>query len=285
MKTGGKSVLITGCSSGIGRACAIFLAEKGFTVFATVRNETGAADLKKEGIENLVPMHPFDLTIPGHLPRLAEAVTGEIEKRGQEGLYAIVNNAGGGFISPIELMDLDKFRNELETRLTGPIALLQAFLPQVRKARGRIVWIATPGLIPLPFDSSIHACDFAVNNLARTLNIELIPWKIPVIMVRCGAMKTEGVGRTYRDLETGFKAWPVEKSGLYSKKLEEEVKKWKILDEKRSDPSEAAKMVFRALASEKPKSRYRTGYMSGAAAFLELLPQTFADFILKRRAG
>lgn len=201
MKENGKSVLITGCSSGIGRACAVFLAKNGFKVFATVRKETDVQNLRGLDLKNLIPLYPFDLTKPEHFPRIFEAIAGE-------SLYAVINNAGGGFISPIELMDLNKFRNELEARLTGPIGLLQAFLPMLRKNRGRIIWIATPALMPVPFDSSIHACDFAVNNIARTLDIELKPWNIPVIMVRCGTIKTESVERCYRELEISFKTWP-----------------------------------------------------------------------------
>ena len=174
-------------------------------------------------------------------------------------------------------MDIGKFRMELETRLTGTVGLLQAFLPLIRKAHGRIVWIVTPGLMPVPFDSSIHACDFAVNNLARTLKIELQPWNIPVIMVRCGTIRTEAVEKSYRELDESFKAWPEEKSALYKDALKKAVGGWKDFDKKRTDPVQAAKTVCRALAEKKPGSRYRVGYMSGAAAFLELLPQTLME--------
>ncbi|MGA2141251.1 MAG: SDR family NAD(P)-dependent oxidoreductase [Brevinematales bacterium] len=283
MNNCGKSVLVTGCSSGIGRACALYLARKGFTVFAGVRKESDAMNLRNLALENLFPVSPLDLTRPEQLPAILEEVSRKLAESGQEGLFALVNNAGGGFISPIELMDLGKFRIELETRLTGTIGLLQAFLPLIRKAHGRIVWIVTPGLMPIPFDSSIHACDFAVNNLARTLKIELQPWNIPVIMVRCGTIKTESVERSYRELDESFKTWAGEKSDLYKDALNREVGRWKEYDKKRTDPVKAAKTVYRALTAEKPGSRYRVGYMSGAAAFLELLPQTMTDSILGKR--
>jgi len=79
---------------------------------------------------------------------------------------------------------------EVETRIIGPIALLQEVLPLVRKGGGRILWIQTPSLMPIAFDSSIHACDFASNCLSRTLQQELLPWNIPSIQIRCGGIKT-----------------------------------------------------------------------------------------------
>ena len=153
----------------------------------------------------------------------------------------------------------------------------------IRKGHGRIIWIVTPGLMPIPYDSSIHACDFAVNNLARTLKLELRPWNIPVIMVRCGTIRTEAVEKSYRDLDESFKTWPEETAALYRDSINKEMQNWKIMDRKRTDPSAVAKTVFRALDAEKPRSRYRTGHMSGAAAFLELLPQTLTDKILGMR--
>lgn len=283
MNINGKSILVTGCSSGIGRACAVLLADRGFTVFAAVRKETDAQNLRRLNLENLIPLCPLDLSRPEHLPQIFEKVCVELNKLGQEGLFAIINNAGGGFISPIELMDLNKFRTELETRLTGPIGLLQTFLPMLRKTQGRILWIVTPALMPIPFDSSIHACDFAVNNLARTLNIELKPWNIPVVMVRCGMIKTESVERSYGELESNIKNWPEEISKLYKKILDEVVKKWHDFDKKRTDPAEVAKIVYKVLTAQKPKNRYRIGYMSGKSAMLELFPQSFVDSIMMKR--
>ena len=195
-----EGVLITGCSSGIGRATAIHLAQRGFTVFATVRKQADAESLRSlnEALSTtalgttptLIPICPLDLTRLEHIPHVMETVTEELKRRGKEGLYALINNAGGGSVAPIELMDLDGFRTELQARVLGSVAMVQACLPMIRRARGRIVWIVTPATLPTPYVTSIHACDFAVNCIARTLEIELKPWKIPNIMIRCGGTKT-----------------------------------------------------------------------------------------------
>ncbi len=180
----GQSVLITGCSSGIGRATAIHLAQHGFTVFATVRKEADAESLRSLNDPNLIPVCPLDLTRLEQSPSVVETVQAELKRRGQPGLYALVNNAGGGEVAPIELMNLDSFRTELQTRVLGSVAMVQAFLPLLRQSGGRIVWIMTPATIPTPYVTSIHACDFAANAIARTLNIELKSWRIPNILIR-----------------------------------------------------------------------------------------------------
>lgn len=279
----GEGILVTGCSTGIGHAIAIYLAQKGFTVFATVRKESDADNLRSLNEFNLIPVYPFDLTKPEHIPQVVSFVSEELKKRGKNGLFGIVNSAGGGFIAPVELMDLDKLRTELETRIVGPIGLLQAFLPMIRKVKGRILWIVTPALIPIPFVSSIHLCDFAVNSIVRTLKIELKPWNIPVVMIRCGGIRTAAPEKTYKELEESLKGWAKERLDLYFESLTDEVRKLRKFDEKRTEPVEVAKVVYKVLCAKKPKSRYRIGYMSGASAVLEHFPQTFVDFIMSKR--
>ncbi len=279
----GAGVLVTGCSSGIGRAIAVHLARRGFTVFATVRKEADADNLRSLNEPNLIPTYPLDLARPEHIPGVVETVARELNARGKDGLYAIVNNAGGGSITPIELMDMGKFRTEVEARVLGPMALLQAFLPMIRKAHGRILWIVTPAIIPIPFVSSIHACDFTVNCIARTLQIELKPWQIPNVLIRCGAINTPAPGKSAAELAEAFNQWPRERFDLYAQTLEKEHKELSGLDAKRTAPEEVAKVVYTALTARKPKRRYQVGHLSRVAAMLEYLPQTLVDAIMERR--
>jgi NAD(P)-dependent dehydrogenase (short-subunit alcohol dehydrogenase family) len=140
-----RSVLITGCSSGIGRATAVYLAKNGFTVFASVRKEQDSEQLRQLQEPNLIPICPLDLSRTGDIPSLLETIKSELQHLEQPGLYALINVAGGGMVAPVELMDLDVFQQELQTRLVGAVALVQAFLPLLRQASGRILWIAPPG--------------------------------------------------------------------------------------------------------------------------------------------
>ncbi len=216
----GERILVTGCSSGIGRATAIHLAKSGFTVFATSAKSAMLNSRAPDGHREPCAHWPAR----SHAPNGYSAGSGFCLARNaaarQRWLYAIVNNAGGGSIAPIELMDIAKFQLEAETRLVGPVALLQAFLPLIRRAHGRIVWIVTPALMPIPYVSSIHTYDFAANCLARTLQLELKPWNIPSIQVRCGGINTAAPAKTDGDLAASFRQWPPEQLKLYAAALE-----------------------------------------------------------------
>ena len=279
----GEGVLITGCSSGIGRATALHLAEHGFTVLATVRKEADAENLQSVNNPNLIPIRPLDLAKQEHIPPAVESVQCELERRGQKGLFALINNAGAGVVAPIELIDLEKFRIELLARILGATALLQACLPLIRQGKGRILWIATPALIPTPYVASIHACDFAVNCMARTLDIELKRWDIPNILIRCGGIKTPAGLRTTDDVEVCLQNAPRERSLLYEEALRAWEEDMAEFDQKRTEPEKVAELILKALGSRNPKRRYAIGHLAGAAAFLELLPQSLADWILKMR--
>ena len=279
----GRGVLVTGCSSGIGRATALHLADRGFTVFATVRCRPDFEELNALGNPALVPYFPLDLRKLEHIPPLAARIEDVLSERGQPGLYAIISNAGAGSVSPLELLDLEAFRGELETRLLGPVALAQALLPSLRKGGGRLLWIATPALIPIPFVASIHACDYAANCLTRTFALELKPWKIPSIFVRCGVIDTAAPGKNARELDLDMARWPKDKLVLYREALEKEKKGLAAFDQKRSTPAVIAQKVLEALLAARPRRVYRAGYMSRAGAVLDVLPQRLVDYIMSRR--
>jgi NAD(P)-dependent dehydrogenase (short-subunit alcohol dehydrogenase family) len=279
----GKSVLITGCSSGIGRQVAITLANNGFLVFATVRKETDAQDLRNLNLQNMVPVCPLDLTNLDNIKNSAAAVTKELDKKKINGLFALINNAGAGVPSPIELMDLTLFQRELQARLLGSVAMVQSFLDMIRRGNGRIIWIMTPALIPTPYVANIHACDFAVNCIARTLDIELKRWDIPNIMIKCGGIKTPAGMRTTSDVANILKNRSPERVALYDKALRKWSADMAAFDLRRTEPEKVAEIVLKALIANKPGRRYSIGYMSMAAAFLEAIPQGIADWILKKR--
>jgi len=281
--TNERAVLITGCSTGIGRAVAVRLAQQGFTVFATVRKETDRVALAGLGLPDLVPLSPLDLSKTDQISAVVETLKNQLAARGIQGLYALINNAGGGFIAPIELIDLDRFEVELQTRIIGPLALLQAFLPLIRQAHGRLLWIVSPGLIASPYIASLDACFFAINYLARALNIELKPWNIPSIMIRCGGIITSAPAKTDQELEQAYKNWPPDRFALYDSALRKQQRSFAGFDRHRTPPQQVAGVVYRALTTARPKHRYRVGYMSGAAAFLEALPQPVADWLIASR--
>lgn len=143
----GRAVLITGASTGIGRATALYLAGRGGRVFAGVRKEEDGSSLERESTGDLTPVivDVSDLeTITGCFERIAAVV-------GDRGLDGLVNNAGITVQGPLEHLSLDDLRWQLEVNVTGQLAVTQVFLPLLRKARGRIVFTSSiagraPGL-------------------------------------------------------------------------------------------------------------------------------------------
>ena len=123
-----KSVVITGSSTGIGRACASMLDRNGFRVFVGVRKEADGDALRSAASESLTPVH-IDVTDAASIQAMAETVTSEV---GDAGLNGLVNNAGTILPCPIEYLPLDGFRRQLEVNLVGPLAVTQALLPVLR---------------------------------------------------------------------------------------------------------------------------------------------------------
>jgi NAD(P)-dependent dehydrogenase (short-subunit alcohol dehydrogenase family) len=278
-----KTVLVTGASSGIGYETAIYLSEIGYTVLASVRKEEDAIRLEKLRLENLKPIWPLDLTISEQIDAIGNTIIKEIEHKEIPALYSIINIAGGGQIAPIELMDISEFRNELEKRIIGPVYLLQILLPFLRKTKGRILWIATPGLIPISFLTDIHASDFAVNYIARTLNLELYPDGIRNILIRCGGIKTTSPERTINNLKQMISEWDSERLAPYKNRLLRFIEAQAKFDASRTKPIEVAKLIGKVLEVKKPKVRYQVGHLSKMAAFLEKLPQSWVDYIMEKR--
>ncbi|HVL88960.1 MAG TPA: SDR family NAD(P)-dependent oxidoreductase, partial [Actinomycetota bacterium] len=135
------SVVITGASTGIGRACALAMDGKGWRVFAGVRNETDAASLRDAASERLTPLI-LDVTDQEHIH---EAVAVLSEAVGETGLAGLVNNAGIAVAGPMEFVPLDDLRRQFEINVIGLVATTQAFLPLIRKATGRIVHMGSVG--------------------------------------------------------------------------------------------------------------------------------------------
>lgn len=278
-----KSVLVTGASSGIGNAVVVYLAKQGYTVIATVRKNSDVETLNKLGFNNLKPVCPLDLTKQEQIHSIADFVKEQIGNNQLPSLYAVINITGGGQIAPIELMNISNFREELEKRLVGPISLLQELLPLLRHTKGRVLWISTPGLFPVPYVADIHAPDFAVNYLARTLNLELRPDGIKNILIRCGGISTSSPERTEDNLTAMFNNWSKEKLDIYKNRLIRVQKDSKQFDTKRTNPEKVAILISKVLSADNPRVRYQVGYMSGLGAFLEKLPQSWVDFIMGKR--
>jgi NAD(P)-dependent dehydrogenase (short-subunit alcohol dehydrogenase family) len=275
-----KAVVVTGASSGIGRAVALHLARHDFTVFATVRNPVDSKTANDLYESNLIPIAHVDLTRGDQILSAVNKVRSTLRSMGLDGLYAIISNAGGGAIAPLELLDMDIMERELKTRIVGPARLVQLLLPEIRKGKGRLLWITTPGLVPLPYKSSIHVSEFATHSLARTFRIELSPWNIPSIMIACGGIKSNAVGRMDQELSRNLSSWSQEQLALYRSALEEVLERDAKIAESGIDPVKVAEAVEEALRSIKPKTVYKVGVSEQFSSLSSLPEEKVDDFFI-----
>ena len=260
------AVVVTGASTGIGRATALLLDKKGYRVFAGVRKQADAKSLAEEGSDNLTP-----ITIDVTKERSIKSAKDKVQRAvGKDGLVGLVNNAGVGDGGPVETMDLDVLRNVLEVNLVGQVAVTQAFLPLIRKAPGTIVFIASiGGRIATPFMSPYNTSKFAVEALGESLRGELAPWGIDVAVVEPGSIDTPIWKKGAETIEDQFEKMPPNTKRLYGKQLKRMDEVLTETAKRGISPQKVAKVIHTAIRSEKPKHRYLVGTDAKVAARLK----------------
>jgi NAD(P)-dependent dehydrogenase (short-subunit alcohol dehydrogenase family) len=270
------AVLITGASTGIGRATALLLDREGYRVFAGVRKQADAESLEEAGSERLTPI-TIDVTERRSIDSAEREVAGAV---GSEGLVGLVNNAGiGGGGGPIEHMDLDDLRGALDVNLFGQVAVTQAFLPRIRKTKGTIVFVASiGGRVASPFMSPYNVSKFGLEALGESLRHELKPWQIDVVIVEPGSVDTEIWGKGAKAAEERVGGLSTAAGRLYGKQL---ARFGELLQETASrgiKPDRVATVIHRAIRSGNPRHRYLVGIDAKMSARLKgnLPDRTFA---------
>jgi NAD(P)-dependent dehydrogenase (short-subunit alcohol dehydrogenase family) len=276
------AVVVTGASTGIGRATALFLDSKGYRVFAGVRKDEDAKSLKQEGSERLKPIK-IDVTKERSIAAARRNVSKAVE---EEGLVGLVNNAGVGGGGPMEFMPIDAFRHTIEVNVIGQVAVTQAFLPLIRRGRGTIVFIASVGgRVASPFLSDYNASKFGVEALGDSLRREVSPWGIDVVVVEPGSIATEIWRKGSDTLEQQTGAMPPEARRLYGAQVQAFGKSF--LEEtggRGIPPKKVAQVIHRAIRSNKPKARYLVGADAKVGARLHAaVPTRTFDRLLNRQ--
>jgi NADP-dependent 3-hydroxy acid dehydrogenase YdfG len=179
-----KAVLITGCSTGIGRATAAYLAQQGHTVYATARKLESIEDLEKHGCRLLA----LDVTEEESMKAAVEAV-----EEAEGAVSALVNNAGYSQSGAIETIPLDSIRKQFETNVFGLIRMSQLVLPGMRSRRfGRIVNVSSMGgKLVFPGGGIYHATKFAVEAISDAMRFEVQGFGVDVVVIEPGLIKTE----------------------------------------------------------------------------------------------
>ena len=269
-----KAVVITGASSGIGRACALLLARQQLRVFAGVRKPRDADALRAEGGGAIVPIE-IDVTDDATIAAAVRKVRAELDGRGLDGL---VNNAGIGASGPVEYMRAEVLRRQFDVNVFGQIAVIQAFLPLIRQARGRIVNMGSVGgQITIPFGGALCASKSAFASLSDALRLELRPYGIHVCLIEPGSIRTPAVDKTLGDVEAVIRALPPEGAARYGDKLREFNRRAYARESNGSPPEVVAEAVHHALTARRPRVRYPVG---ADARTLVTLPRVLPDRVL-----
>lgn len=274
-----RSVLVTGASTGIGRATALRLDASGWKVFAGVRKEEDAASLRAEASARLAPV-TLDVTDAEQIAAAAELIGRETDG----GLDGLVNNAGVAVPGPLETIPLEDLRHQLEVNLIAYVAVTQAMLSEIRRAEGRIVFLSSiGGRIAFPFAGPYHASKFATEAIGDVFRQELRPWGLKVAIVEPGSIDTPIWERGQRKAED-VEAKAPKTNLLYGAALDKFRKVIEDTAERGIPPEKVAKAIAHALESPRPKSRYLVGLDAQVQARLQpLIPTALFDWIVARQ--
>ena len=286
MQPSPRSILVTGASTGIGRAAVMGLLQQGFRVFAGVRDEAAGARLREQApgeARGRLATLVLDVTSAEHVQAAAGHLQHEL---GETGLWGLFNNAGISVNGPVEHLGLDGLRRQLEVNVVGQVAVTQAMVPLLRRGRGRVLttgsvagFIALPGLAP--YAMSKHAMEAFSDSLRR----ELKPWGIEVSLLEPGAIATDIWQKGQRDADEAERGWTPEAVEHYGP-LIAALRKAAALSERRASPTDVVtRAVVHAFTAARPRTRYRMGRDSGIQKVISMLPDRWADAVLMKALG
>jgi NAD(P)-dependent dehydrogenase (short-subunit alcohol dehydrogenase family) len=269
------SILITGCSSGIGLCAALTLQKRGYHVYATARQDQDLEKLKDQGIDSLY----MDMEDPASIQ---QGVTTVLEKTGGT-LDALFNNAGFAVPGAVEDLTLPMLRKQFDTNVFGPLELTNLVIPIMRKqGHGRIIVnTSILGVITMPYRGAYNASKFALEAFSSTLRQELRDTPIFVSIIAPGPINTrfrDNAGKSYHEM--------LENKPSVHQPTYQNMQKYfngpsKTESALTSQPDAVVAKLIHALESPKPKARYYVGLPAHVFAFLRrILPDKALDWIV-----
>lgn len=266
-----RTVVISGASTGIGRATALHLRGLGFEVLAGVRREGDAP----QGTTAVL----LDVTDQAAIDALAARV-------GDGPLAGLVNNAGIALGGPTEYVSLDDWRRQFEVNFFGHVAMTRALIPALRAGGGRIVNIGSiGGRMATPFLGPYVASKFALHGVSDSLRLELRGQGIHVALIEAGSIATEiwrKGDETFDDVQRNL---PQDLRDRYRRGLDGARTLTQETAARGIAPERVAGVVEHALTARRPKGHYLVGADARAAALLAVLPARLADPLLRRAIG
>ena len=273
------AVLVTGAAKGIGEACVLRLAQHGHQVFAGVRRAQDGAGLRTRA-PGIVPVL-LDVTDSA---QIAAAATLIEQQTGQAGLAGIVNNAGIAVAGPLEFLPVTELRRQFEVNVIGQLAVTQALLPLLRRARGRVVNIGSiSGRSTLPMTGAYSASKHALEALSDALRVELLPWGLHVAVVEPGVIATPIWQTSIAAAEHTMAAMPARAIEYYGAILDALKENLGNNAQSGLPPDRVARVVEHALFSSRPRTRYLVGRDARMRLLLEKLPDRWRDRLIARK--
>ena len=272
-----KSILITGCSTGIGLCAAQTLQQKGYRVFATARKPADVETLRGLGLESMVLDIDDSDSIQNGLQAVLEKTNGTLD--------ALFNNAGYAMPGAIEDLTRDMMRKQFETNVFGPMELVNLVLPIMRKqGQGRIIQnTSILGVITMPYRGNYNASKFALDAFTSTLRQELRRTNIHVSIIAPGPIAT----RFRHNAHKNYKQTINNTQSVYQshyKKMEENFTAPSSSEKKVTlPPAAVVAKLLHALESRSPRARYYVGMPAHVFAFLRrILPDAGLDWIIDK---
>ena len=262
-----KTVLITGASSGIGRATARTFDDEGWTVYATARDTDDIEDLAEAGCET----QELDVTEPEHVEAAIERV---IEDEGR--LDCLVNNAGYAQFGPLEDVPTDRVHDQFDVNVYGPHRLIREALPHMREqGEGTIVNVSSvAGRIATPGMGVYNGSKFALEGLTDALRGEVDDYGLDTVLIEPGPVDTNFDDRADEELENG-----TERSGAYDSiyAFYEEGQTFGGTSALAVPPTDVAETILEAACSPDPDPRYPVGQLAKYSSLLRFVPDRFRD--------
>jgi NAD(P)-dependent dehydrogenase (short-subunit alcohol dehydrogenase family) len=283
-------VVITGASTGIGAACALYLNRLGWQVFAGVRKEADGEALQQQAAgathfpsASHLPLTPIllDVTDAASIAAAAETVAAAADPAGLAGL---VNNAGIALTGPLEFLPLADLRRQFEVNVVGQVAVTQAFLPLLRQGQGRIVNMGSiSGRVAMPFLGPYAASKFALEALTDSLRVELRPWNLHVAIVEPGPIATPIWAKSLAVADDLIRHLPPQGHTLYGLALAAARERGIHSSQAGIPPETVARVVAHALTAKRPKTRYLVGHGLWLVILLtKFFPDRLRDWLITR---
>ena len=277
-----RTVLITGASSGIGKACALYLAEHNYHVFAGVTNEVSAAKLQPEIDPEKIEIIIMDVTNENSVQEAFQV----IRDKAPQGLDGVINNAGTVVAAPAELIPVHEYQRQFDVNYFGMIRVSQMFLPLVRLKKGRIINISSVlGRICIPAHAAYCSSKFAIKAFTQILRMELKAQEIDVVLIEPGSVRSNIWNVSFDSMEKIFHNSPESKRKYYTHLKEATKKTLHGFAERSIDPVKVARVILKALTVSRPKTHYMIGWDVKLLNLVGALPERLKERVLFQIMG